>query len=494
LEGEEYAVIAMSMTIAFNRPWHLMILGILAIFGGGLLALAYSNDPVWWTAWLAPAPALAAVLLTPSNWRRYVGLGVGILAGVLSFDYRVETGSLTAAVVIAAAYSLAWSSTLRLTASAAERWGAIAAMPVLPTAWAAIDTLLIQLSPHGSMGSLAYSQADMLPSLQLASLGGVPAVTFLILLPGSAAGLAIARGLGGPAVRRLPQAAGLAIAVTAAALLYGNVRLGADAPPSGPEVAMITADARAPGRRDWGQFQATYGLALDRVARPGRTVLLPEAILRLDATGLAHANAALKSLARERKTTIVVGVVVDKGRVITNRAVAYLPDGRNFTYFKQHLVPGLERDLAPGNRDLIIASPVVSTGIAICKDMHFPTLGRSYATEGARLMLVPANDFEVDDRLMMTVAAVRGIEGGYAVARAARSGMSAVSDPYGRILAKRRSGQTLGTLISRVPAALAAPPVYARVGDLFGWTCVLGWLGLLIGLKLQSVKAQAIAD
>ncbi len=484
----------MMMTFAPTHPRLAALIWALALISGGLLALAYSNNPAWWAAWLAPAPALAAVLLTPPKWRRHVGLAVGLLAGMLSFNYRVETGSFMAAVVITAAYAFGWSSTLRLAASVAERWGAITAAFVLPAAWAAIDTLLNQLSPHGSVGSLAYSQGDMLPAFQLASLGGVSAVTFLILLPGSAAGLAMAQGFGGPAIRRLPQAAGLALAVTAAALLFGTVRLSADPTPVGPEVAMIVADTTASARRDWGQFVKTYGPALDRAAQRGRTVLLPEAILRLDAAGLAPATTALRSIARARQATIVVGVVVDDGRVSTNRALVFLPDGTSVTYLKQHLVPGIERDTTPGNRDLIIASPMGGTGIAICKDMHFPTLGRHYATDGARLMLVPANDFKVDDRMMMTVAAVRGIEGGYAVARAARSGMSAMSDPYGRILAERRSDQTAGTLMTRAPAALAAPPLYARVGDLFGWACLFAWLGLSIGFKLQAARARTVTE
>jgi apolipoprotein N-acyltransferase len=433
------------------------------------------------------------VLLTPPKWRRQVGLVVGILAGVLSFNYRVETGSLTAALVIAAAYAFAWSSTMRLTATVAERWSAIPAALVLPAAWAAIDTLLIHLSPHGSMGSLAYSQADMLPALQLASLGGVPAVTFLILLPGSTAGLALAQGFGWPVVRRLPQAAGLALVVTTAALLFGNARLGTEPSPLGPEVAMIAADVTAPARRDWSQFLATYGSVLDRAAQPGRAVLLPEAILHLDSAELAQSEAALRSLARTRQATIIAGVIVDHDGVSTNRAMVALPDGIGATYVKQHLVPGIESGLTPGNRDLVVASPVVGTGISICKDMHFPTLGRHYATNGAGLMLVLANDFDVDDRLMMTVAAVRGIEGGYAVARAARNGMSAMSDPYGRILAERRSGQTAGTLLARAPTALAAPPFYARFGDFFGWACVIAWLGLSIGLKLGG-RAGPIAE
>ena len=123
--------------------------------------------------------------------------------------------------------------------------------------------------------------------------------------------------------------------------------------------------------------------------------------------------------------------------------------------------------------------------------MHFPTLGRSYARDGARLMLVLANDFDVDDRMAAAVTALRGIEGGYSVARAARQGMSFISDPYGRLVAERRSGSATGTLVAPVPPALTTPTLYARVGDVFGWTSVAAWLGLVLAMRRRREQPAA---
>jgi apolipoprotein N-acyltransferase len=460
----------------------------LALTGGALLALSYANDPLWWAAWLAPAPALAAVLLAPARLRFAVGLAVGVVSGAFTFGYHVTTGSGTAAVLIALAYALGWGGTLRLAAAAAARWPAMIAGLVLPISWAAIDTLLIHLSPHGSAGSLAYSQAGVLPLLQVASLGGVPAVTFVLLLPGSLAGLVLGQWLGGARLHGLSKAAGLTGAAVAAVLLFGWWRLQAAPDTSGPEVAMIASDRPAPGGRSWERFIADYGPAIDRHARPGMTVLLPEAVLRTDPAGAQRAARVFSALAREWRATLVVGVVVEDAQRATNRALVATPDGRIAWYAKQHLVPGLERGRTPGDRNLLVGSPVAATGIAICKDMHFPTLGRSYARDGARLMLVVASDFGVDDRMMTAVTAMRGIEGGYAVARAARGGMSFVSDPYGRILAERRSEAVTGTLVARAPPALASPPLYVRIGDLFGWACVVAWLGLALAMRRSRYR------
>jgi apolipoprotein N-acyltransferase len=256
---------------------------------------------------------------------------------------------------------------------------------------------------------------------------------------------------------------------------------------------MIASDRRAPGPRTWERFAADYGAAIDHAARPGVTVLLPEAVLRTDVPGSQRAAQGLAALARNRGATLVVGVVVEEGEKVTNRALVATPDGRSAWYVKQHLVPGVERDYSPGNRNLLVASPVAGTGVAICKDMHFPTLGRSYARDGARLMLVLASDFDVDDRMMAAVTALRGIEGGYTVARAARHGMSFISDPYGRIVAERRSGAATGALVARAPSALSAPTLYARVGDLFGWTCAAAWLALVLAMLRRRWRRAAVA-
>ena len=96
-------------------------------------------------------------------------------------------------------------------------------------------------------------------------------------------------------------------------------------------------------------------------------------------------------------------------------------------------------------------------------------------------MLVPANDFEVDDWLTARMTVLRGVESGFSIARAARGGgISFVSDQYGRVLAERRSDSTMGVLEAEIPLRKTASTVYTAIGDLFGWLCVLGWVILTL--------------
>ncbi len=112
-------------------------------------------------------------------------------------------------------------------------------------------------------------------------------------------------------------------------------------------------------------------------------------------------------------------------------------------------------------------------GIAICKDMHFATLGRAYGQRRAAVMLVPAWDFGLDGWLGARMTAARGIENGYVVVRAAREGLLTVTDAWGRILAEQPSGPQPGRRLRvDVPVPEPMATLYTQVGNLLGWACV----------------------
>ena len=81
-------------------------------------------------------------------------------------------------------------------------------------------------------------------------------------------------------------------------------------------------------------------------------------------------------------------------------------------------------------------------------------------------------------------ARLRAVEQGLPLVRAANTGISAVVDPLGRIVAQLGLGIE-GVLDSRLPAAIA-PTIYARAGDIPAAMIVV--LGLLIVLKRRFTK------
>ncbi len=450
----------------------------LAALSGGLLAMSYAMHPLWWAAWLAPAPVIVGALHAPVASRRWLTLLTGVIGGISSFSYHLTVGGWLAAILILTLVTVAWSSAIRLTVTFAERGQFLPAVLAIPVTWAAIDTLLIHFSPHGSAGSIAYSQMDALPVIQVASLGGVPAVTFVVLLAGTLLGVLLAR-TSEVHRRGLQATCVLTVAVVGACLLFGIMRLHDVTTAPGAKVALIATDGIQAEPRSWNAFWRAYGPEITRVIGPDTIVLLPEGVVRLPVAAAEQAGRSLAAYALQNQSTVVVGIIVEEAGRLTNRALIAQPDGSYRWYLKQHLVPGVEAGITPGASPVVLHYPTTGIGIAICKDMHFPTLGRDYARKGARLMLVPANDFDVDDWLTARMTVLRGVESGSSIARAARHGISFVSDRYGRVLAEGRSNATMGTLLTRAPADPGGATHYALLGDMFGWGCVVVWAILL---------------
>lgn len=459
---------------------------LLAALSGSLLSLSYALQPLAWAAWLAPTPLLAAAVAGPQGRAWGLGALAGLLCGVSTFGYYTSVPGPVATVIIGLLHVLLWGGAARFAAGVARRWPAVLAVFALPTFLAGIEALILAASPHGSAGSLGYSQMALLPVIQVAALGGLPAVVFLVLAPGSWLGLAIARRLGAPLPARGLTAAGLLVAaVTAAGLGFGAWRLAQQEEGPRIPVALLATDRFAREPEDWAQVWAAYGLAAEAAAPAGGVLVLPEKIALLSVTEADRAAAQLADLAARRRAVVLAGVEVRRADgVFRNRAILAAPDGRVHLYDKQHPVPGLEARIRPGREDLIVHTPVGQLGVAICKDMHFPDLGRRYGDKGAGLMLVPAWDFVQDAWLSDRLTALRGVEGGYSIARATREGISSLSDNRGRILAEAASGPGMTVVRGDLPV-LRTPTLYSWIGDLFGWACLAGCVAL-VALRAPS--------
>jgi apolipoprotein N-acyltransferase len=132
----------------------------------------------------------------------------------------------------------------------------------------------------------------------------------------------------------------------------------------------------------------------------------------------------------------------------------------------------------------------VNYGVAICKDMHFASLGRGFGVREAAVMLVPAWDFHRDAWMAANMTKVRGIENGYAVVRASRAGLLSVSDAYGRMLSVAESTKLPGaSLLATVKVGARIETIYSRIGDMLGWLCVAGALAFIPAVWIRRRRS-----
>lgn len=168
------------------------------------------------------------------------------------------------------------------------------------------------------------------------------------------------------------------------------------------------------------------------------------------------------------------------------------------TYDKAHLVPfgeymplrGIlplagkltagEVDFSAGPGPSTLALPgLPSASPLICYEVIFPAEAVDHRHRPQWILNV-TNDgwfgISAGPYQHFAAARLRAIEQGVSLVRAANTGVSAVVDAYGRVVAELGLGRT-GVLDSELPAYLVSPPLYARWGE---------WMFLLLVILIAT--------
>jgi apolipoprotein N-acyltransferase len=444
-----------------------------------LLWFGNALDPWWPLMWFAPLPVLWFALRRPW-WMAAATTLVAWLAGcfnlwgylhLLGLPFAAWLGIFGAVALVAAAAVLLFRALVLRGAV----WSGLIAFPA---AWVTLEWIRNLTTPHATAGSIAYTQLKFLPFLQLASITGPWGMSFLLLCFPTA--LAIGLHLRKTAPAQALRVVGTTLAVLAAVVVFGAIRLTMSPRGQQVKVGLIASDAPANVRTadngaDTGRLFESYAAQAEQLAAAGaQAIVLPEKVgVVLDAEN-GSADPIFQRLADRTAATIVVGEVHVTGGAKYNQARIYQPQAAVLSYDKEHMLPPFESYLTPGTALVTLPRHAAPWGVAICKDMDFTPLSRKYGEAGVGLMLVPGWDFNVDRNWHGHIAVMRGVEDGFSVVRTAKNSYLAVSDDRGRVVAETRSDAApFATLLATVPAVHSAT-VYLLLGDWFGWlACAL---------------------
>jgi apolipoprotein N-acyltransferase len=463
-----------------------------AVLIGILLRFVIAVHPVPWLVWFAPVPLL--VLALRSTMRQAFGLTflAAMIGSSVNLHYFRLVMPLPAAVLAMVGTSLLWVLVIGVTRRVVIRYQAWWTVFAYPVIWAAVDTLATHLLRDGNWGSLAYSQAEFLPLLQVTSLFGVPYLLFLLSLLPSALALAIVFGRKIPNVWR-------AYAITALLLLtsigYGALRL--RSPVSGRQTTFGLVSIDDPiGLKATHAYMANIWQSYDQqiaalAAQGAEIIVLPEKIGMITPSLADEWQRHLSELAARLHVWIEAGIGVNDGTKRLNLAWLFTPSGTLSASYQKHFMAPPERDYTAGKDYEVREISGSAYGLAICKDMHFSQTGRAYGQRKAAVMLVPAWDFHYDGWLASRMTLTRGVESGYSVVRSSREGMLTVSDPYGRVIAERESSELPGSsLLVRATVTEPVSTLYTRVGDLFGWLSVAAAALLFIPRRARTIQPR----
>ncbi len=185
------------------------------------------------------------------------------------------------------------------------------------------------------------------------------------------------------------------------------------------------------------------------------------------------------------------------------------PDGRvGAVYRKMHLVPfgeyvPLQRllffvgplveatsDFLPGTEAVLLPVGSHRVSTAICYEVIFASLMRQFVVNGSELLTTITNDAWYGSSSApyqhWDQAAMRAIEGGRYLARAANTGISGFVDPYGRVVQKTDLF-TQAILIADL-RFLTAPTIYSRIGDTVAWLSLAAVIAALLAAGGRGIR------
>lgn len=484
------------------------------LLGSALLGvLAYPTVNWHLAIWVSLVPVFASALARTPRQAFFDGWLQGIVFFTLLLrwlDHTFQTYSLIP-------WPLTWLPILALAGycglytglvAAAVSWlcrrtGARAGLALAPFLWIGGEWVRGHFLSGFPWGLLGYSQAFVLPVIQVAEWTGVYGVSFLIASVNAwlagVVGLGWRRAAGGLAAAGALLLLALAVGWQAlAARAEGTLRV---------SVVQPSIDQA----RKWDAALLAETLAVYRrlTLEAGQTspslVIWPETaapvLLRRDPVTLER----LRALSAEVRAPIVLGTVDGEpgGQRFFNSAFFLTEQGVGARYDKIHLVPfgeyvplsglfGFIRrwaefisELEAGTARSVFGFRDAPFGVVICYEGLFPELFRQFVARGAQFMVNMTNDAWFGETSgpwqHLAVLPLRAVENRVAIARAANTGVSAMIEPSGRI--RQALGLFERGVVTERLASRTRTTFYTRYGDLFAYACLglslasLGWTG-----------------
>lgn len=342
---------------------------------------------------------------------------------------------------------------------------------------------------------LGYSQATVPPIAQVASIGGVYLLSFVVALV-SAAGAWT--GLTRKPARWLVSAG--VIAGVIALGVWGAVRVrdGSLARGGSPlRVGLVQGNIAQEDKWDPALAVPILNRYLDlsrrAIAAGAEVVIWPESSTPFFLEENPALAAEIRRLAQQAQTPFVVGsdqIERAQQNRFYNSAFLVGADGQTrAVYRKMHLVPFGEyvplkqllpfvgplveavSDFSPGLEPVLLPIGDRRLSVAICYEVVYPWLVRSFVLGGSELLVTITNDAWYGTTSAAyqhwEQASLRAVEQGRYLVRAANTGVTGIVDPYGRVIASTRLFET--EVVTGDVRWNTARTVYATIGDLIAW-------------------------
>jgi len=488
-----------------------------AAFSGLLLCLSFPKFGIGIMAWGALVPLFFALESVKPSEGFKIGLLTGMVANIGLFywiaDVVVQYGYLPLYLGIMTMLLLTVYLSLYTACFAAgivyfkER-----GLPLFisgPVTWTVLEYAKSNLLTGFPWVNLAHSQYLQHNLIQISDITGIYGISYLIVMTN----VFFYQWFSSGSLYRLPKKqAGVLLILFVLMISYGQYRIGSISElqknAESMEVALIQGNIDQSMKWDAAYQRRTLEiydtLSRETAISAGGMLVWPETAMPFYFQNNTPLKMMVLDTAKSMGVSLLFGspryVEEKDGRFYTNSAYLIEPDGVvNGHYDKVHLVPYGEYvpfrrffpfigKLVEGVGDFRSGSgyhPMTTAkrrlGVLICYEAIFPEGARIYKKNGSELLINITNDAwfgrtsAPHQHLSMTV--FRAVENRLFLIRAANTGISAIIDPTGTILAK--TGLFERTTLRGVVKWIDEGTFYAAYSDIFVCLCAMTMLVML---------------
>jgi len=451
------------------------------------------NGDYWYLLWVAPIPILLISFNSSTKQIFFISFLAYLIGRLSWFSYLVTVATLIPAIIFTIALPLIFAFILVLTRRMVVKtnsWYAVFAFPVFFTVF---EWIILKFSPDGSAASIAYSQSNFLPLIQIASVTGILGITFMVTFIPSA--LAMSWHFRKEKIKQL-QLTFITLLLIVSVFIYGFIRINNIPKTDKVTVGLVVLDEKMHkmGKLNFQnelEHTKNYALEISKLATQGaKLIVLPERAINVNKETDGATVDILCTCARQNQIGIVAGYTNFKNEVAHNSALVIDEQGNVILdYDKIHLVNGLESEFVPGNKLGLFTFRNYQSGTAICKDLDFPQYITQYGINKVNFLCIPAWDFVVDDWLHSRMAILRGVENGFSEVRTARLGRLTISDPLGRVNAEANCLIGTATKLVGQISLNRIDTFYTQYGDWFGLVIIITAISFLL-LTIIKLKER----
>ena len=494
-----------------------------------LLVLSFPNFDLWWLAWIGLAPLLFAVSMASRIRSAFV---LGLLWGTIFFygtcwwlTYPMtHYGGVSAwfaypllliPVVFVSVFPALACACISLIV---KRFGS-AVILAAPLVWVSFDWLRYVITGQ-VWNALGYSQAFHPALIQSAHVGGVYAVTLLVVLVNAAFALLILR----QNRRSLVVSALILIGVISVILISKPPRF-IDAPMVDPskETLVIGVQPNVPMTQT---DEAGYRHLLERHVQlteaalsneslptpQHRLVIWPESPMNFAYSRDPRLQNVIAIFARANHTSVLLNSLEPGPNAgSSNSAILVNEQGEKVAqYDKIRLMPfgeyvplprwlpgsgsvrGIVGEFTPGSSYTLMPLGALRAGVFICIEAAHPAIARSFTNEGADVLINISNDGYLGPtpvmRQHLANAIFRAVENNRDLVRVTNTGITAFINSNGETFDVTPGFQT-AVRTWTISKNGEGTTFYSRHGDVFVYSCALISLGFVSAsfMKRRSV-------